>query len=116
MNHYSIEQHKRLRPKPTMKNKNKISDIEREYLDYFALSIKPCFVCETIENVQGHHVKEHSTDRKDHTKLLPLCEEHHTGTTFSPHGTPRSWREAYSIEFQREVAEMHFDEFMESRA
>lgn len=82
------------------------------YLAWFALENHRCFVCGTIEAVQGHHVKLYSSDPKDDHKLLPLCIEHHTGLKLSPHGTPRLWRETYSMEHQEQVAGEIYAEYM----
>lgn len=116
MTHYSIDQHQRLRPKPSSKNKKKITEIEREYLEWCQWQIKPCIVCGTIENIEWHHIKRDSTDRKKHTSVIPLCEKHHKGSTeFSAHGTPKLFRETYSMEFQRELGTEIFKEFSEAR-
>jgi len=104
----------RIKPKPSMKNKPKISSQERDYLQWFAEQSHTCFICGTHYGIEGHHVKEHSTDRKDHTSLLPLCSRHHTGPDLSPHGTPKRFREAYPMEVQRRYAAEIYKSFLET--
>lgn len=112
MKKYSISHHKRIKEKPSIKNKKTITELDRKYLDYFANSNKACFVCETLNGVQGHHIKKFSSDKKIHSKMIPLCIEHHVGSTLSPHGTPKLFKEKFNFTFQEEVAKMHYDKFL----
>lgn len=58
-----------------------------------------CFVCGgACEHL--HHIKLYSSDKKDHSKLLPLCQFHHVGDELSPHGTPVKWRDRFTMEEQ----------------
>jgi len=112
---WSIANHKRLKPKkaPTfgtkksvIKKKSNTSKEDKSYLKWFSNQDIPCFVCGTLLNVDGHHIKRDSTSRKDHTKLLPLCKYHHTAldSTLSPHTTSKLWRDTYSMKAQEVAA------------
>jgi hypothetical protein len=58
-----------------------------------------CMACsKPVEHY--HHVKEYSSDKKNHMRLIPLCNFHHLGGELSPHGTAKLWRSTYSMEFQ----------------
>lgn len=92
--------------------KDGITKDERAYLSWFALQSLPCIVCGTYSNIQGHHCKERSTDKKIHTQLIPLCVEHHLGNKISPHGTPRLFREKYPIEAQRTIAFVIYNKYL----
>lgn len=98
------------------KNKEpKISDIEREYLNWLHEECYGrCFVC-YVQQVEWHHVKLKSTDKKNHKRLIPLCKEHHKGKIISPHGTPNQWRETFSMEQQNKFADEIYVSFLESR-
>lgn len=44
---------------------------------------KQCYVCETIHNLQDHHIFFGTSNRKQsekHGMKVWLCQEHHTGT------------------------------------
>ncbi len=105
----------RLRDKPSMKNKPRSTAEERDYLDWLHQQETQCFQCGTFNNIEWHHVKEYSTDKKNHNELIPLCKYHHTGHTLSPHGTPRQWRNMYPIEVQRAEAIMHHTVYSKSK-
>lgn len=103
----SMFNHDRIKPKPSMKNNNEISAEDQSYLEWLTNeAIYPCFVCGCFNGIEWHHVKEFSTDNKNHTRLIPLCgaEHHRFGTELSPHGTPKKWRETYSLKVQLEHA------------
>lgn len=95
--------------------KDGITKDEMAYLSWFALQSLPCIVCGTYSNIQGHHIKERSTDKKDHFKLIPLCVEHHTGNKISPHGTPRLFREKYPIEAQKIIADKIYNYWLSEK-
>jgi len=74
-----------------------------------------CFVCGS-NIVEFHHVKRDSTDKKDHKRLMPLCQEHHTlSAELSAHGTPKKWRETYSMEFQHRLADKIYKKYLEGK-
>lgn len=100
--------------KPNMKNKPKITQHERDYLQWLQTFQCSCFVCGDIRNIQFHHVKYKSTDRKNHKLLIPLCIEHHKGNKLSPHSTPKLWREQISMEKQIDMAEAIYQLFLRS--
>lgn len=107
----------RLKPKPSMKNKPKISSQEKRYLSWLQTqngNVK-CFVCGTNNGIEFHHIKNKSTDKKNHKKLIPLCYEHHRTGTPSPHNTPKLFRDMFPIEEQEVVADKLFEEFLETK-
>lgn len=95
--------------------KPKITEHERKYLAWLQTFPASCFICGSIRNIEYHHVKYKSTDRKDHTKLIPLCTEHHKGNKLSPHGTPTLWREMITMERQEDMAESIYQIFIGSQ-
>lgn len=85
--------------------KNRATTDELQYLTWFSAKELECFVCGTLKGVKGHHIKEFSSDKKLHFKLLPLCENHHVGSELSPHSTPKLWRQTYSMKVQNAYAD-----------
>lgn len=97
-------------------NKKKgISEMEKTYLNWFVNQSMSCIVCGTHSMVQGHHVKERSTDRKNHFQMIPLCSEHHTGNKISPHGAKKAFFELFPIEAQRKIADRILEAFKENQ-
>lgn len=88
-----------------------ITKEEKQYLNWFASKDLSCIVCGTYSNVQGHHIKERSTDRKNHKQLIPLCIDHHTGNKISPHGAKKAFFDMFPIEAQRTIAFIIFNQF-----
>ena len=91
----------------------KITQHERSYLEWLQHLYVGCFHCGGHNMIEWHHIKERSTDKKNHTALLPLCKECHTGNKFSPHGTPRKWREVYPIEVQNIAGSIIYGKFQD---
>ena len=88
--------------------KNKSPRVKRDkaYLEWFAKQIHKCFICGTTSNIEGHHVKMHSSDPKNDSYIIPLCAEHHRYShEISPHSNAKAWRETYSYEMQLDYAE-----------
>jgi len=58
-------------------------------------------------------LKLNSSDKKNHKRLIPLCgvEHHRLGQTLSAHGTPKKWRETFSMEMQNEFADKIYKEY-----
>lgn len=98
------------------KNKKpKITNEEKQYLSWLDENrgAYPCFVCGTRKGIEFHHVKNRSTDKKDHTKLIPLCYFHHrVSRELSPHGNARAWRQTYSIFEQEKRAKEIYEDFL----
>lgn len=96
----------RINKKPSMKNKSKINQWDKEYLDWLNdnRDMFTCLVCGTSKAIEFHHVKNKSTDKKDHTRLIPLCMEHHRYSDLSPHGGANKFRETYPLEMQLKFA------------
>ena len=114
INVYEIPHKKcRLRPKYSTKNKPKINDEEQEYLTWFKQQDFPCFVCGTMCWIEGHHIKENSTDAKEHTSILGLCHKHHHGQELSPHGTPKKFRQKFPVAVQRVQAKQYYKMFLD---
>ena len=105
----------RLRPKPSAKNKPKITADEKLYLEWLQEQSEPCFHCGSYKSIEWHHIKEYSTDKKDHAALIPLCTQHHTGTRMSPHGTPKQFRERYPMEVQRWQAAIYYNKYIKQK-
>ena len=59
-----------------------------------------CFVCSSRQGIQLHHVKEHSTDMRTDDKAIALCYNHHLGSEFSVHGTPKLFKELFPMSAQ----------------
>lgn len=97
------------------KNKKpKITNEDREYLNWLNENrgAYPCFVCGTRNGIEYHHVKNKSTDKKNHRKLIPLCYFHHrVSSELSPHGSPKNWRMKYSIIEQEKIADKLYEDF-----
>ncbi len=48
--------------------------------------------------MKRYNVLLKQNDKKIHTKLIPLCVEHHRlSNVLSAHGTPKLWRETFSM-------------------
>lgn len=105
----------RIKPKYNGKNKKLITKDDRDYLEWLQNQNYKCFVCGGRNGIEYHHIKEYSTDKKNHKLLIPLCGiEHHRLGELSPHGNPKLWREAYSMREQEAIAEKMYREFKES--
>lgn len=104
----------RLKPKVSQKNKPKITQDEKEYLnwlDQMRGSI-PCVICNTFKNIEYHHVKNRSTDKKDHKRLIALCMDHHRYNKLSPHNGPRLFRSTYPVEVQNKIADELYQRYL----
>ena len=106
--------------KSCLKKKSKKSLLTKEEQDYLTwLQCREnsvCFVCGKInfnDDLEWHHVKNSSSDKKNHFRLIPLCGHlHHRNGELSPHGSPKKWRETFSLEVQMEyAAEIHQEYF-----
>ena len=106
--------HGRISAKVSSKNKSGATTYEKEYLSYLKTLDAVCFACGKQNGIEWHHVKRYSSDKKDHTSLIPLCgiECHRIGTVLSAHGTPLKWRCTFSLESQQEAAKVFYDEFV----
>lgn len=101
------------KPKAKKVSKSKPTPLEQKYLTWLQSQYHyRCFVCGGYWS-DWHHIKFKSTDKKIHTKLLPLCKKHHTGNELSPHGTPKKWRETYTMEEQNRLADKIYEVFLD---
>jgi len=108
--------HNRLRPKPSMKNKKKITQDDKDYLEWLQNQNYVCFVCGKQNGIEWHHVKEYSTDKKNHKRLIPLCGiDHHRLGDLSPHGNPKRWRETFDMVLQNDFADEIYDEYIDKK-
>ena len=100
-------------PKVKKVSKNKPTPHEQKYLSWTQNQAHyRCFVCGGYRE-EWHHIKFKSTDKKNHTMLIPLCKEHHHGKILSPHGTPRKWRETFTMKEQNEAGREFYYDFMQ---
>ena len=97
-----------IEPKKTFGKKRTTNDEELKYLNKVKSLELGCFVCGS-RNTQLHHIKNSSSDKKNHYEILPLCSSHHTGKELSPHGTPQKFREAYPLDMQKEFAKAIYE-------
>jgi len=86
--------------------KNALTIEEKKYLEYLN-SIRnevKCFACgenNPNDSIEWHHVKNRSSDKKNHLRLIPLCgREHHRNGDISPHGNAKKWREIFDYSTQ----------------
>jgi len=70
--------------------------------------------CGKINGIELHHVKNCSSDPKNDHFVIPLCgvECHRLGTTLSAHGTPKLFRETFSVYDQKEYAFNLYQEYL----
>lgn len=106
--------HGRLRPKPSSKNKKKITDEDKQFLRWAKNQDFACFVCGEYGSIELHHVKEYSCDKKNHKEILPLCGEkcHRLGMELSAHGTPVKFRNSFPIKLQIIFAKGIYDSYL----
>jgi len=97
--------------KKPMVKKRITTDDELHYINYSKEQNYLCFVCGTKKSIELHHVKRDSTSKKDHTKIIPLCYNHHHGQELSPHGTPSKFRETFLMEVQEEYAAQLYEDY-----
>lgn len=94
-----------------------------EFLQWVHNVARPsCFCCgreyyyiSEADKMELHHIKAASSDNKDDRKVIPLCgvECHRVGTTLSAHGTPKLFREKFSMEKQESYARKLFEQYKE---
>ena len=100
--------------------KNLLTKDEQDYLTWLQTRENTvCFVCgkrNFNDDIEWHHVKNGSSDKKNHFRLIPLCGHlHHRNGDLSPHGNAKKWRETFSLEVQMiYAAEIHL-EYINSR-
>jgi hypothetical protein len=101
-----------------LKKKSKKSLLTKEEQDYLTWlqgrENSVCFVCgkrNFNDDLEWHHVKKSSSDKKNHFRLIPLCGHlHHRNGDLSPHGNAKRWRETFSLEMQLiYAAEIHLE-------
>ena len=104
--------------KSCLKKKSKKSLLTKEEQDYLTWlqgrENSVCFVCgkrNFNDDLEWHHVKNSSSDKKNHFRLIPLCGHlHHRNGDLSPHGNAKRWRETFSLVVQLSyAAEIHLE-------
>ena len=104
--------------KSCLKKKSKKSLLTKEEQDYLTWlqgrENSVCFVCgkrNFNDDLEWHHVKNSSSDKKNHFRLIPLCGHlHHRNGDLSPHGNAKRWRETFSLQVQLiYAAEIHLE-------
>jgi len=106
--------HNRLRPKTSMKNKKTITKDDKAYLQWLQTQSYSCFVCGAYQSIEYHHIKEHSIDKKNHKRLIPLCVMHHRlNNELSAHGTPKKFKKIYPMEVQEKYADSIYRRYLE---
>ena len=103
-------------------DKNILTQDEKDYLNYLQ-SIKynvVCFVCgknNPNDPIEWHHIKKHSSDKKNNFGLIPLCGcEHHRLGELSPHGGARKFRDMFDFVFQEKYAKRFYVEYLELKS
>ena len=97
--------------------------ITKEELDYLKwLQTKTdavCFVCgkrDPGDDIEWHHVKYKSTDKKNHFRLIPLCgAKHHRLGFLSPHANPKVWRETFTLKQQIDYAKSIYEDYKKEK-
>ena len=104
--------------KSCLKKKSKKSLLTKEEQDYLTWlqgrENSVCFVCgkrNFNDDLEWHHVKNSSSDKKNHFRLISLCGHlPHRNGDLSPHGNAKRWRETFTLEMQMEYAtEIHLE-------
>lgn len=94
--------------------KRQTTDEELSYIKWLRKQSLQCLICGCNE-IELHHIKKSSTDKKNHKRLLPLCREHHTGSKISPHGAKKLFFERYPYESQCIIADNLYKKFTENQ-
>ena len=107
----------RIKPKVSSKNVSLLTQEDKLYLEWLQEQDTVCFVCGQQSGIEWHHVKLYSNDKKNHKRLIPLCgvEHHRLGQELSPHGTPKKWRETYSMDEQNAYADKFYQKYKDQR-
>lgn len=125
---WDISHHKRIKEKkkdtfgnkskPIKKvsNKNKATFEDLEYLSWLHKQDLTCFACGRKNGIEIHHIKEASSDKKNHKEVIPLCGVncHRLGNELSAHGTPKKFREIFPIKIQKEYAKGLYSQYKEN--
>ena len=94
--------------------KQKIKKDDKEYLNWLneRRGVLKCFICGKTNNIEFHHIKDYSMQKKNHKEVLPLCgiSCHRLGK-FSAHGNAKWFKSKYPIEIQRNYAKKLYDRY-----
>lgn len=109
--------------KSCLKKKSKKSLLTKEEQDYLTWlqgrENSVCFVCgkrDFNDDLEWHHVKQSSSDKKNHFRLIPLCGHlHHRNGDLSPHGNAKNWKSTFSLEVQLIYAAEIYLEYINSK-
>lgn len=99
------------------KKSQNLSNDEKDFLNWLQIRENTvCFVCgknDFYDKIEWHHIKRSSSDTKNHFRLIPLCgSKHHRNGELSPHGSPKKWRETFSLEVQLKYAAEIYQEYL----
>ena len=106
--------------KSCLKKKSKKSLLTKDEQDYLTWlqgrENSVCFVCgrrNFSDDLEWHHVKQTSSDKKNHFRLIPLCGHlHHRNGDLSPHGNAKKWKATFSLQVQMEYATDIYEEYL----
>ena len=100
--------------KHKMKHKRVATDEDLVYFQWLRSEVRYCIVCNSPD-VEYHHIKKCSNDKKDHSRLICLCKEHHTNSkTMSAHGNKKEFIKLFPLKSQEVLAKRMYDKFLES--
>ena len=107
---------KRTKKKPSMKNKKKITDDEKEFLEWAKEQDLSCFACGTKNGIELHHVKKSSVYAKNHKRVIPLCGiEHHRLGKYAVHTNKKWFFDKFPLEMQERFADSLYEDFIGSK-
>lgn len=101
------------------KKRSTITKEEQAYLDYVQTIQRPCIRCHKInpqDGIEWHHIKQYSSDKKDHSRLIPLCgNECHKNGKESVHGNKKGFFLKFPWEYQVKLADRYFNEYLRNK-
>jgi len=95
-----------------------ITKDEKKYFEWLKSQYIPCIVCSALEvetksMIEFHHIKEFSSDRKNHKEVIPLCADHHKyNLEISAHSNKKAFFEMFPMESQKKIAEKIHNQFL----
>jgi hypothetical protein len=98
----------------TKKNKDKEVLKDTQYLNHLKSMTLNCVVCGS-DKTELHHVYSvlHRIKRSDR-RVIPLCQEHHTGNKCSPHGGRKEFESILTLEDQIVLAMKLYDLYIDN--
>jgi ssDNA-binding Zn-finger/Zn-ribbon topoisomerase 1 len=100
--------------KHKIKHKRNATDEDLLYFNWLRSEIRFCIVC-GVPCECYHHIKESSMDKKIHSEVIPLCNNHHDrDLKLSAHKNKKEFTKIFPIESQRILASKLYEEFLAS--